>query len=193
MKKSQNDPGVVSRLHQRYIEKVRSVLASEFGYANPLGVPRLTKVVVATSFKEDQHQDDAIKAASAWVAAITGQKPKTTRARKAIAGFDIRAGDVIGLAATLRGRRMWEFIDKFIATALPRMRDFQGVPASGFDGHGNYTIGLTEQIIFPEVEYDSVGKVRGLQISFVTTAGSDTIARRLFEELGMPFEKESHG
>lgn len=178
-----------NRLYQRYRDRVVPTLMTEFGFTNPLAVPRLVKIVVSTSFREEQHQDDAIAKASAWMAAITGQLPKKTKARKAIATFNIRQGDVIGLAVTLRGRRAWEFADKLISAALPRVKDFQGVPLGSFDGNGNYTLGVTEQIIFPEVEYDTVGKVRGLQVSIVTSSRDDTIARKLLEELGMPFEK----
>lgn len=180
----------MNRLQQLYHDIVAPKLLESIGQANRLAAPRLEKVVVSTSFKEEQRQDEAIKTASAWLAVLTGQKPKETTARKAIAGFDIREDDVIGLVVTLRGIRMWEFVDKFIAAALPRVKDFQGIPRDGFDGHGNYTLGVTEQIIFPEVEYDTVGKVRGLQISFVTTAKDDRVARLLLEGLGMPFEKQ---
>lgn len=183
----------MNRLQQRYHDIVVPKLLASIGQANRLAAPRLEKVVVSTSFKEEQRQDEAIKTASTWLSALTGQKPKQTSARKAIAGFNIREGDVIGLVVTLRGIRMWEFVDKLIAAALPRVKDFQGTPGSGFDGHGNYTLGVTEQIIFPEVEYDAVGKVRGLQISLVTTAKDDRIGRLLLEGLGMPFEKEVHG
>lgn len=183
----------MNRLQQQYHDVVIPKLLESMGQSNRLAGPRLEKVVVSTSFKEEQRQDEAIKTASAWLSALTGQKPKQTSARKAIAGFNIREGDVIGLVVTLRGVRMWEFVDKLISAALPRVKDFQGVSRSGFDGHGNYTLGVTEQIIFPEVEYDTVGKVRGLQVSFVTTAKTDQVARLLLTGLGMPFEKETHG
>lgn len=183
----------MNRLQQRYHNIVAPTLLASIGQTNRLAAPRLEKVVVSTSFKEEQRQDEAIKTASTWLSALTGQKPKQTSARKAIAGFNIREGDVIGLVVTLHGIRMWEFVDKLIAAALPRVKDFQGIPGSGFDGHGNYTLGVTEQIIFPEVDYDAVGKVRGLQISLVTTAKDDRIGRLLLEGLGMPFEKEAHG
>ena len=183
----------MNRLQQKYQEVVTPKLLERLGTKNRLAAPKLTKVVVSVSFKEEQHQDEAIKKASGWISEITGQKPKETQAHQSIAGFGIRAGDVIGLVATLRGNHMWEFADKLVSIALPRVRDFRGVPTSSFDGQGNYTLGLTEQIIFPEIEYDTVGKVRGLQVTFVTTAHDDTIARILLEGLGMPFEKEDRG
>lgn len=185
--------GIMNRLHERYNQSIAPKLMQEFGLSNKFAPPKLVKVVVSTSFKEDEHQDDAIKKAAEWLSAITGQKPATTSAKKAIAEFGTRIGDVIGLTVTLRKERMWEFVDRFVSLTLPRVKDFQGIPAKSFDGHGNYTLGVTEQIIFPEVEYDTVGKVRGLQIVFVTNAADDTIARKLLEELGMPFEKEEHG
>lgn len=183
----------MNRLQEQYHTVIIPKLLDAIGQTNRLATPRLAKVVISTSFKEEQHQDEAIKTAATWMAALSGQKPRTTKAKKAIASFGIRAGDVVGLTVTLRRIHMWEFVDKLIAAALPRVKDFQGVPKGGFDGHGNYTLGITEQIIFPEVEYDTVGKVRGLQITFVTTAKDDRIGRLLLEELGMPFEKEDHG
>lgn len=179
----------MNRLQKRYREEIAPKLQKELGLANALAVPRLEKVVVTTAFREAERQNEALKAAAAWLGVLTGQKPAVTRARKSIASFNIRAGDELGLKVTLRGQRMWAFVDKLVSAALPRVRDFQGVPAKSFDGQGNYTLGITEQIIFPEVEYDTVGKVRGLQVSFVTTATDDTISRRFLEELGMPFEK----
>lgn len=183
----------MNRLRQRYQQTITPALVEELKLPNKLAVPGLVKVVVSTTFREDEHQDEAIKKASEWLGTITGQKPAYTTARQAIAEFNTRAGDTIGLMATLRGEKMWDFVDKLINVTLPRVKDFQGVPAKSFDGHGNYTLGMTEQIIFPEVEYDTVGKIRGLQVSFVTNAGDDTIVRKLLEALGMPFEKETHG
>lgn len=180
----------MNRLRKRYQEEIVPKLQQELKLSNRIAAPKLLKVVVSTAFKEDEHQDDAIKKAAEWMSAITGQKPAQTIARQAIAAFGTRIGDVVGLVVTLRGERMWEFVDRLITLTLPRVKDFQGIPTKSFDGHGNYTLGITEQIIFPEVEYDTVGKVRGLQISFVTDAGDDTISRRLLKELGMPFEKE---
>lgn len=179
----------MNRLHQRYQDAIVPKLVGELKLSNKLAVPRLVKVVISTTFREDEHQDEAIKKASEWLGTITGQKPAYTTARQAIAAFSTRAGDTIGLMVTLRGEKMWDFVDKLINVTLPRVKDFQGVPVKSFDGHGNYTLGMTEQIIFPEVEYDTVGKIRGLQVSFVTNAGGDTIARKLLEALGMPFEK----
>lgn len=166
------------------------MLTNQLKLRNQFMAPKLEKVVISTSFKEEQHQDEAMSVASGWLAVMTGQKPVPTKARISIAGFGIRAGDVIGLKVTLRGKRMWDFVERLISLALPRVRDFQGISLSGFDGHGNYTLGMTEQIIFPEVEYDSAGKVRGLQIVFVTSTPDDTIARKLLEGIGLPFEKK---
>lgn len=183
----------MNRLRERYQTEVLPKLQQELGLSNLLAAPRLKKVVISTSFLEPERQNEAIKAAAAWIAAIAGQKAAVTRAKKSIAAFNIRTGDQLGLKVTLRENRMWAFIDKLISIALPRVRDFQGISAKGFDGQGNYTLGLTEQIIFPEVEYDTVGKVRGLQITFTTSTSNDKIARKLLEYLGLPFEKEKHG
>lgn len=183
----------MNRLKQKYQTTIVPELAKELNLDNLLAVPGLNKVVVSTAFKEDQHQDQAIDSAKKWLAAMTGQMPKTTAAKKSVAGFNIREGDILGLQVTLRRDRMWEFIDKLISIALPRLRDFQGISLKGFDGHGNYTLGLTEQIIFPEIDYDAIGKIRGLQITFATTASDDKIARRLLESIGMPFEKQEAG
>lgn len=180
----------MNRLKQKYQEEIVPQLMSQFGLKNRLAAPRLVKMVVSTSFKEDQHQDEAVDIAKKWLAAITGQLPRTAVAKQSIAGFNVREGDTVGLQVTLRGGRMWDFIDRFISLTLPRVRDFQGVPLDSFDGKGNYTIGLTEQIIFPEVDYDSAGKIRGLQVTFVTDTNDDKISRKLFELMGMPFEKE---
>lgn len=180
----------MNRLKQKYQTTIAPELVKELNLDNLMAVPNLNKVVVSTAFKEDQHQDQAIDSARKWLAAMTGQMPKTTAAKKSVASFNIREGDILGLQVTLRRDRMWEFIDKLISIALPRLRDFQGISPKGFDGHGNYTLGLTEQIIFPEIDYDTIGKVRGLQITFATTASDDKIARRLLESIGMPFEKE---
>jgi large subunit ribosomal protein L5 len=184
----------MNRLKQKYQTELVPKLAKELQLDNLLAVPGLNKVVVSTAFKEDQHQDQAIDFAKKWLSAMTGQNPKVTSAKKSIASFNIRQGDVLGLQVTLRRDRMWEFVDKLISIALPRLRDFQGINPKGFDGHGNYTLGLTEQIIFPEIDFDTIGKIRGLQITFATTASDDKIARRLLESIGMPFEKkEVHG
>lgn len=179
----------MNRLKQKYQNDLVPNLAKEFNLSNPMAVPSLDKVVISTAFKEDQHQDQAIESAKKWLSAMTGQNPKITAAKKSIASFNIRQGDILGLQVTLRRDRMWEFVDKLISIALPRLRDFQGINSKGFDGHGNYTLGLTEQIIFPEIDYDTIGKIRGLQITFATTASNDKIARRLLENIGMPFEK----
>lgn len=184
----------MNRLQQKYQEKIVPALQKQLGLANPLAAPKLNKVIISTSFREHEHQSEAIQSAAKWVADISGQKPLITTAHKSIATFAVRAGDQLGLKVTLRGTRLWEFFDKLISISLPRVKDFQGLPLDSFDGQGNYTFGLTEQIIFPEVEYDKIGKIRGLQITINTTAKNDKFALALLKELGFPFEKEAtHG
>ncbi|MBI4494595.1 MAG: 50S ribosomal protein L5 [Chloroflexi bacterium] len=178
-----------SRLHERYRAEVAPGLMKEFGYANVMQVPRLEKVVVNIGVGEANKNAKALDAAAHDLAAITGQKPIVRKAKKSIAQFRLRAGDAIGLKVTLRGERMYEFLDRVFNAALPRLRDFRGVPRKGFDGRGNYTLGMREQLVFPEIEYDKVDKVRGLEISMVTTAQTDQEAMRLLELLGMPFQR----
>lgn len=179
----------MNRLQQKYQEKIIPALQKQLKLANPLATPKLNKVVISTSFREHEHQDTALQSAAKWMADISGQKPLITVAHKSIAGFGIRAGDPLGLKVTLRGTRLWEFFDKLISVSLPRVKDFQGLPLNSFDGQGNYTFGLTEQIIFPEIEYDKIGKIRGLQITIATTAKNDKSALALLQELGFPFTK----
>ncbi len=181
--------GSRSRLRERYEKEVVPVLMAEFGYRNVMEVPRLHKVVVNVGLGEAIQNPKALDNASRDLAAITGQKPAVRRARKSIAAFRLRAGMPIGLMVTLRGERMYEFLDRLMNAALPRLRDFRGVSAKSFDGRGNYTLGLREQLVFPEIEYDKVDKIRGLEVSIVTTARTDQEARRLLELLGMPFQK----
>ncbi len=176
-----------SRLKQKYREEIVPKLMQERGYRSPMEVPRLEKIVLNIGLGEAIQSPRALEAASRDLALISGQKPVTTRARKSIAGFKVRRGMPIGLMVTLRGDRMYDFLDRLINAALPRIRDFHGVPANSFDGHGNYSLGLREQIIFPEIEYDKIDKVRGLEVSIVTTAGTDEEGKRLLELLGMPF------
>jgi large subunit ribosomal protein L5 len=164
-------------------------LREEFNYANPMMVPRVEKVVLNIGIGEAAKNDKALDAAVNDLSTITGQKPLVRKARKSIAAFKIREGDNVGVMVTLRGSRMYEFLDRLINAALPRLRDFRGVPAKAFDGRGNYSLGLREQLIFPEIEYDKVDKVRGLEVTVVTSARSDDEARRLLELLGMPFAK----
>lgn len=176
-----------SRLKQKYREEIVPKLMQERGYRSPMEVPRLEKIVLNIGLGEAIQNPRALEAASRDLAAISGQKPVTTRARKSIAGFKVRRGMPIGLMVTLRGDRMYDFLDKLINAALPRIRDFHGVPANSFDGRGNYSLGIREQIIFPEIEYDKIDKVRGLEVSIVTTARTDEEGKRLLELLGMPF------
>ncbi len=159
----------------------------EFGYDNVMQAPRMEKVTVNVGLGEAVQNAKALEAASADVATITGQHPVITRAKKSIANFKLREGMPIGVVVTLRGARMWEFLDRTLNAALPRIRDFQGVSPNSFDGRGNYSLGLREQMVFPEIEYDKIDKVRGLQVTFCTTARTDEEGKRLLELLGMPF------
>jgi large subunit ribosomal protein L5 len=178
---------MATRLKAKYRSEVVEVLTREFLYANPLQVPTLHKVVINIGLGEAIANPKALDAATRDLAVITGQKPVVTRAKKSVASFKIRTGNAIGAMVTLRGERMWEFLDRLIAIALPRIRDFQGVSPKAFDGRGNYTLGLREQISFPEVDYDSIDRIRGLEVSIVTTARTDEEGRRLLQLLGMPF------
>ena len=176
------------RLKARYRDEVRGALQNELGLDNVMQVPRLEKVVVNMGIGDALKDGRMLEAAVADLQAITGQKPIITKARKSIAGFKLREGSAIGAKVTLRGDRMWEFLDRLISLSIPRIRDFRGLNARAFDGHGNYTLGLTEQLIFPEVEYDKVLKVRGMDITVVTTAVTDDDGRKLLLALGFPFE-----
>jgi large subunit ribosomal protein L5 len=178
----------VPRLKARYREEVRPRLQRELGLKNPMQVPRLEKVVVNMGVGDALKDGRMLEAAVDDLTVITGQKPVVTRARKSIAGFKLREGMAIGARVTLRGDRMWEFIDRLISIAIPRIRDFRGLNPRSFDGHGNYTLGLTEQLIFPEIDYDKVVKVRGMDITIVTTAENDEQGRALLTALGFPFE-----
>ncbi len=174
-------------LVEKYKTEVVPALIEEFAFGNPMEVPRLSKVVVNMGLGEAVQQPKIIEAATNELATITGQKPVVTRARKSIATFKLREGMPIGAKVTLRGARMYEFLERLIYIALPRVRDFKGVSDKAFDGHGNYSLGIREQIIFPEIEYDKVDKIRGMNITIVTTAESDDHARALLRNLGMPF------
>jgi large subunit ribosomal protein L5 len=178
---------MATRLKEKYRSEVVEALTREFLYANPLQVPTLHKVVVNIGLGEAVANPKALDAATRDLAVITGQKPVVTRAKKSVASFKIRTGNAIGAMVTLRGERMWEFLERLIAITLPRIRDFQGVSPKAFDGRGNYTLGLREQISFPEVDYDSIDRIRGLEVSIVTTARTDEEGRRLLQLLGMPF------
>ncbi|WP_353655831.1 50S ribosomal protein L5 [Thermomicrobium sp. CFH 73360] len=175
------------RLKRLYREEVVPKLMEEFGYPHRFAVPRLEKIVLNIGLGEAVSNPKAIDHAMNDLAAISGQRAVVTRARKSIAAFRLRKGMPIGVMVTLRGNRMWDFLDRLISIALPRIRDFRGVSTKSFDGRGNYTIGLREQLVFPEVDYDKIDKVRGLEVTIVTTARTDVEARRLLELLGMPF------
>jgi large subunit ribosomal protein L5 len=180
---------VVARLEERYKAEIAETLMKDFQYANVMQVPKLTKVVINIGLGESIQNAKAIDAAVNDLALISGQKPVVTQAKKSIAAFKLRAGMPIGAMVTLRGQRMYEFVDRLVSAAMPRIRDFRGVSPNAFDGRGNYTLGLREQLIFPEIEYDKIDKTRGLEISFVTTARTDDEGRRLLQLLGMPFAK----
>ncbi|HEV8622658.1 MAG TPA: 50S ribosomal protein L5 [Actinomycetota bacterium] len=178
----------VPRLKVRYREEVLPRLRQELGYANAMEVPRLQKVVINMGVGDSLKDARMLEAATQDMAVITGQRPVVTKARKSIAGFKLREGMSIGAKVTLRGDRMWEFVDRLITVAIPRIRDFRGLSRRSFDGHGNYTLGLTEQLIFPEVDYDKVVKVRGMDITVATKAKTDDEGRALLIALGFPFE-----
>ncbi|WP_437295777.1 50S ribosomal protein L5 [Sorangium sp. So ce426] len=181
------DPNYAPRLRTHYRKSVTAALAKKFGYKNPMMVPRLQKVVINMGLGAAVQNPKIIDSAVEDMRAISGQKPVVTRARKSIATFKLRENLPIGVMVTLRAERMWEFVDRLIAFSLPRVRDFKGVSPKGFDGKGNFTMGLREQIIFPEIDYDKIDVVKGLNISFVTTAKTDEEGRALLTELGIPF------
>lgn len=177
----------VPRLKKKYHDDVVGLLMKEFKFGNPMEVPRLLKMTLNMGLGEATQNGKIIEAAAEELAAIAGQKPVITKARKAIATFKLREGMPIGVMVTLRQDRMWEFADRLISVGLPRMRDFKGVSPKGFDGRGNYTLGLREHIIFPEIDYDKIDKIKGMNVSFVTTARTDEHGRALLRGLGMPF------
>ena len=177
-----------TRLEEHYLTAIRPVLIDKFGYKNVMQVPKLEKVVINMGVGEAVRDSKKVENATRELAAITGQKPVVTRAKKAIAGFKIRQGMPIGCAVTLRGDRMYAFLERLINLALPRIRDFRGVSPKSFDGRGNYTLGVREQIIFPEISFDKIDAIRGMDITIVTTARSDEEGRALLREMGMPFQ-----
>jgi large subunit ribosomal protein L5 len=177
------------RMKQRYKDEVAPALQKEFGHANVMEIPRLSKVVLNIGLGEALQNAKALDAASGDLATITGQKPVITRAKRSIANFKVREGNAIGLSVTVRGARMWEFLDRLVNAALPRIRDFRGISPKAFDGRGNFSLGVREQLIFPEIEYDKVDSVRGLQVNVITTARNDEEGKRLLELLGMPFSR----
>ena len=185
------EPAPRPRLLDYYEQRVRAKLAQQFGFGNAHEIPKLVKIVLNVGMGDAPKNPKGLEAAVAELAAITGQRPVVTRAKKAIANFNLREGQAIGCAVTLRGARMYGFLDRFISIAVPRMRDFRGLPTKSFDGRGNYTVGLKEQMIFPEIDYDKVEKIHGMDITLVTTAGRDDTALALLRELGMPFRGEA--
>ncbi|MCB1031755.1 MAG: 50S ribosomal protein L5 [Acidimicrobiales bacterium] len=180
----------VPRLKAKYNDEVRDRLLSELGLANVMEVPRFEKIVVNMGVGAATGQGSLLENAIADLTKITGQKPLTTRAKKSIAGFKLREGNAIGAKVTLRGDRMWEFLDRLIALAIPRIRDFRGLPANSFDGRGNYTFGVTEQLIFPEIDYDKIDITRGMDITIVTTARTNAEGKALLDAFGFPFKRE---
>jgi large subunit ribosomal protein L5 len=181
---------VVPRLKARYDDTLRAQLQDELGLGNVMQVPRLEKVVLNMGVGAATAQASLLEGAVRDLTTITGQKPVVTRAKKSIAGFKLREGNAIGAKVTLRGDRMWEFMDRLISIAIPRIRDFRGLNPRSFDGNGNYTFGLTEQLVFPEIDYDSIDQPRGMDITIVTTAGSDAEGRALLLAMGFPFKRE---
>jgi len=179
----------MSRLKERYLTDVVPALRKEFGYANVMAVPRITKVVVNMGLGEGTQNAKIVDTGAEEITKVTGQRAAVTRATKSIAQFKVRKGMPIGAMVTLRGERMYEFIDRLVSIALPRVRDFRGVSPRGFDGRGNYTFGLRDQLMFPEIDYLKVDKARGMNISFVTTATTNEEARRLLQLMGMPFRQ----
>lgn len=180
----------MSRLKERYRKEVIPALVERYGYKNVMQVPRLEKVVLNIGVGEAIQNAKALEAAENDLMTISGQHPVTTRAKKSIAAFRLRVGMPVGLRVTLRGERMYEFLDKLMNIVLPRIREFQGVSPSSMDGHGNYTLGIKEQVIFPEIDYDKIDRLRGLEVSIITNAKTDEEARHLLEFMGMPFSKD---
>jgi large subunit ribosomal protein L5 len=179
-----------ARLKQRYLEEIRPQLMERFGYSTPMQAPRITKVTVNMGVGDAKQDSKMLDAANEQLATITGQRPSVRRARKSIAQFKVREGMPVGVAVTLRGERSYEFLDRLMSIAIPRIRDFRGLSPRSFDGRGNYSLGVREQIIFPEVDYDEIDQVRGLDITITTTASSDEESFALLEALGMPFSRE---
>jgi large subunit ribosomal protein L5 len=180
---------MAARLKEKYLKEVVPALQKEFNYRNPMQVPRIHKVVINIGMGEAIQNAKAMEAAVNDLSLITGQRPVITHARRSVASFKVRKGMQIGCMVTLRGERMYYFLDKLMNVALPRLRDFQGVSPDSFDGRGNYTLGLREQLVFPEIDYDKIDKVRGMEVSIVTTARTDEEGRRLLSLLGMPFRR----
>jgi large subunit ribosomal protein L5 len=187
---AQTQAQVPPRLRERYESEVRARLQERFGYSSPMEVPRITKITLNMGVGEAKQDSNMLEAASEQLATIVGQAPSVRRARKSIAAFKLREGNPIGCMVTLRGARMYDFLDKLFNVALARVRDFSGVSPESFDGRGNYNLGLREQLIFPEIAFDQIDKVRGMDVAIVTTARTDDEGRRLLQLLGMPFRSE---
>ncbi len=181
------EPPPRPRLGDYYTATVRDKLGQQFGFSNPHEIPKLDKIVLNVGIGEAPKNPKLLEVAVEELAAITGQRPVITRAKRAISNFSLREGMVVGATVTLRGARMYEFLDRFINITVPRFRDFRGLPTRSFDGRGNYTLGVKEQMVFPEIDYDKVVKIHGMDITFVTTAGRDDVAMALLREMGMPF------
>ena len=179
----------MSRLHDKYTAEIAPALMQKFGYKSPMQIPKLEKVVINIGLGEAKDNAKVIEAACNDLALITGQKPIVTKARKSVANFKIREGMSIGCKVTLRSEKMYEFVDKLFNVALPRVRDFRGINPNGFDGRGNYALGLKEQLIFPEIDYDKIDKIRGMDINFVTTAATDEEAKEMLTLMGAPFAR----
>jgi large subunit ribosomal protein L5 len=183
----------IPRLRQRYDEEIRDLLKERFGYSSVMQVPRLEKITVNMGVGEAKTNAKALDSAVEELTTITGQRAQITRARRSIAGFKIREGMPIGAKVTLRGARMYEFLDRLVSIALPRIRDFRGLSPASFDGRGNYSLGVREQLIFPEIEYDDIDAVRGLDVAITTTASTDEEGLELLRELGLPFRQDTQG
>jgi large subunit ribosomal protein L5 len=180
-----------ARLKQRYLDEIRPKLTERFGYSTPMQAPRIEKITVNMGVGDAKQDSNVLEAATTQLATITGQKPNVRRARKSIAQFKVREGMPVGVAVTLRGERSYEFLDRLMSVAIPRIRDFRGLSRRAFDGRGNYSLGVREQLIFPEIDYDEIDQVRGLDITITTTAASDEESLALLEELGMPFTRDT--
>jgi large subunit ribosomal protein L5 len=180
-----------ARLKQRYLEEIRPQLIERFGYSSPMQAPRIDKITVNMGVGDAKQDSNVLDAATQQLATITGQRPNVRRARKSIAQFKVREGMPVGVAVTLRGERSYEFLDRLMSVAIPRIRDFRGLSRRAFDGRGNYSLGVREQIIFPEIDYDQIDQVRGLDITITTTASSDEESFALLEAFGMPFARDS--
>lgn len=179
------------RLKERYLEEIVPALRKEFGYSNIMQAPAVHKIVINIGMGEAIQNQKAMENAVRDLSDITGQRPVVTKAKRSVASFKLREGMPIGCTVTLRGNRMYDFLDKLVSVALPRLRDFQGVSRDSFDGRGNYTLGIREQLVFPEINYDKIDKVRGMEITIVTTAHTDAEGRRLLELMGMPFKRQA--